>query len=176
MLSKIIFSLLAAFTLATVVAGQAKKVDDRSLPDQLSESEVQSILKQTSPKSHVEAALKVCDLRLANALKSVQANQYNAAVQDVDVFTSLIIYADGYTRKLPDAQIKDRNHCLKKIEQIIFKNTRNLDFIAREVPFDSRESVQSKIAEVKKVRLRAVDDLLGGGKTITPSGGAPNEK
>jgi uncharacterized hydantoinase/oxoprolinase family protein len=169
---KAIFILLAVLTLATLAAGQAKKVDDRALPRQLSETEVQTILKQTNPKSHVETALKVSDARLANALKSAQANEFKAAVQDVDVFADLVIYADDYTRKIPDAQQKDRNHCLKKIEQTIFKQTRNLEFLAREVPFETREPVEDKINQVKKIRLRAINDLLGGGKTIHTS----NEK
>lgn len=166
---KAIFIMLAVLTLATVAAGQTKKVDDRALPQQLSETEVQTIIKQTNPKPHVEAALKVSEVRLANALKSVQANVFKAAVQDVDVFADLVIYADDYTRKIPDAQQKDRNHCLKKIEQTIFKQTRNLEFIAREVPFEDREPVEEKINQVKKIRLRAVNDLLGGGKTIKTS-------
>lgn len=169
---KAFFILLAAFTLATFAAGQAKKVDDRSLPQQLSETEVQTILKQTNPKSHVDAALKVSDARLANAMKSAQANEFKAAIQDVDVFADLVIYADDYTRKLPETQSKDRNTCLKKIEQTIFKQTRNMEFLAREVPFDDRGPVEEKISQVKKIRLRAVNDLLGGGKTIHTS----NEK
>ncbi len=166
---KAFFILLTALTLVTFAAGQAKKVDDRALPRQLSETELQAIIRHTNPKPHVEAALKISDLRLANALKSVQANEFKAAVEDVDVFADLVIYADDYTRKLPDAQQKDRNHCLKKIEQTIFKQTRNLEFIAREVPYEDREPVEEKINQVKKIRLRAVNDLLGGGRTIKTS-------
>jgi uncharacterized hydantoinase/oxoprolinase family protein len=164
-----IFILIMAFALASNVAGQTKKVDDRALPDQLRETEVQNILKETNPKSHVEAALKVSDARLATALKSAQANQYKAAVEDVDVYASLIIYADGYTRKLPDAQVKDRNNCLKKIEQAIFKQTHNLNAVMREMPFDLREPVEGKINDLKKIRLRALNDAIGGGKIINSS-------
>ena len=164
-----IFILLSVFALAPVAAGQAKKVDDRALPNQLSETEVQTILKENNPKSHVEAALKLSDTRLAKALKDTEAHQYKAAVDDVDVYASLVIYADGYARKLPAAQIKDRNTCLKKIEQAIFKQSRNLDLVMREVPFDFRETVEGKINELKKVRLRALDDAIGGGKIINSS-------
>ncbi len=161
--------LLTALSLAAVAAAQAKKVDDRALPDQLHENEAQTILKETSPKSHVEAALKVSDARLATALKSVEAQQYKTAVEDVDVYASLVIYADSYTRKLPAAQLKDRNACLKKIEQAIFKQSHNLDAIVREIPFELRESVEGKVNDVKKIRLRALDDALGGGKIINSS-------
>ncbi len=167
-----IFILLSVFALAPVAAGQAKNVDDRALPNQLSETEVQTILKESNPKSHVEAALKLSDAHLAKAVKSTEAHQYKAAMDDVDVYASLVIYADGYTRKLPAAQIKDRNTCLKKIEQAIFKQSRNLDLVLREAPFDFREPVESKINELKKIRLRALDDSIGGGKIINSS----NEK
>jgi len=163
------FPFLAVLALAAVAAGQAKKVDDRALPDQLREAEVQTILKEHSPKSHVEAALKVSDARLATALKSVEAHQYKAAVEDVDVYASLVLYADTYARKLPATQLKERNTCLKKIEQAIFKQSHALETIVQEVPFDVRDPVEGKINDVKKVRLRALDDALGGGKIVNSS-------
>ncbi|HMV50160.1 MAG TPA: hypothetical protein PKD31_20635, partial [Blastocatellia bacterium] len=70
---KAISILLVVLALATLSAGQTKKADDRALPRQLSEAEVQAIIKQTNPKSHVEAALKVSDARLASAMKNAQA-------------------------------------------------------------------------------------------------------
>ncbi|MGH9802021.1 MAG: hypothetical protein ACRD82_16790 [Blastocatellia bacterium] len=169
MQSKTIFILLTVFALASFAIGQTKKADDRALPKQLNENEVQSIIKQTEPKSHVEATLKVSDARMADAVKSAQAGQYQTAIRDVDVYASLIFYADDYTRKIPDAQSKDRNNCLKKIEQAIFKQTRNLDSVSRDLPFDYREPVTEKISQLKKVRLRALNDLLGGGKFINSS-------
>lgn len=169
MQSKTSFMLLLVFTLVPLAVGQGKKPDDRALPRQLNENEVQSIIKQTNPKSHVETTLKVSDARLANALKNIQASEFETAIADVDVYASLVIYANDYTRKLPDSQIKDRNNCLKKIEQAIFKQTRNLETVNRDVPLLHRELVVEKINEVKKIRLRALDDLLGGGKFINSS-------
>lgn len=173
MQSKTIFILLTVFALASFATGQTNKADERALtkqlPKLLNENEVQSIIKQTAPKSHVEATLKVSDARVVSAMKNVQAGQYQTAVEDVDVYASLIVYANDYTRKLPDAQNKDRSNCLKKIEQAIFKQTRNLDTVSRDMPFDYREPVMEKISQVKKIRLRVVDDLLGGGKFIHSS-------
>jgi uncharacterized hydantoinase/oxoprolinase family protein len=166
MQSKTIFIALLVFGLVSLAIGQDKKPDDRALPKQLSENEVQSIIKQTNPKSHVETTLKISDVRLANAMKNIQANEFEIAIADVDLYASLVIYANDYTRKLPDSQVKDRNHCLKKIEQAIFKQIRNLDTVNRDVPLLARESVIGKINEVKKIRLRALDDVLGGGKFI----------
>jgi hypothetical protein len=140
-----------------------------SLPQELTETETQKILKENSPKPRVDVTLKISDLRLASALKFAEENQYKSAAQDVDVYAALIIYADAYTRKLPASQTKDRNHCLKKIEQAIFKQTRTVDAVLRQFPVDYREEMGPKIDEVKKIRLRAVDDLLGGGKTIKTS-------
>lgn len=166
---KTIFILLMVFALVSLAIGQAKKADDRALPKQLSENEVQTILKQIEPKSHVDATLKVSDARITSALKNVQDGQFQTAVEDTDVYASLIIYADNYTRKMPDSQSKDRLNCLKKIEQAIFKQSRNLDAVNRGIPFDYREPLADKINQVKKIRLRALDDFLGGGKFIHSS-------
>jgi len=161
-----------AFLLTALVAGQAQVVDDAALPKQLSENEVQSIIKHNNPKSHVDAALKISKKRLESAVNHTHSNQYQTAVEDVDIYASLIIYANGYARKLPENKIKDRNRCLKKIEQAVFKTSRDLEFISREIPYDYRESVMDKISQVKEIRVRAIDDLIGGGKTMKSS----NEK
>jgi hypothetical protein len=137
-----------------------------ALPRELTETETQKILREDSPKPHVDATLRISDTRLASALKFAEENQYKSAAQDVDVYAALIVYADAYTRKLPASQIKDRNTCLKKIEQAIFKQTRAVDTVLRQFPVDYREGVEPKIDQVKQVRLRAVNDLLGGGKII----------
>lgn len=140
-----------------------------ALPRELTETETQRILRENFPKPRVDATLKISDLRLASALKFVEESQYKSAAQDVDVYAALIVYADAYTRKLPASQIKDRNNCLKKIEQAIFKQTRTVDAVLRQFPVDYREGVEPKIDEVKKIRLRAVNDLLGGGNIIKSS-------
>ncbi len=140
-----------------------------ALPQELSETETQKILKEYSPKPHVEVTLKVSDTRLASALKFVEENQYKSAAQDVDVYAALIVYADAYTRKLPASQTKDRNECLKKIEQAIFKQTRTVDAVLRQFPVDYREGAKPKIDQVKKIRLRAINDLLGDGRMIKTS-------
>jgi hypothetical protein len=140
-----------------------------ALPQELSETETQNILKEKSPKPRVEAALKVSDTRLASAIKFVDENQYKSAAQDVDVYASLIVYADAYTRNLPASQVKDRNNCLKKIEQTIFKQTRTVDAALRKFPVDYREGAEVRIDQVKKIRLRAINDLLGDGRMIKTS-------
>jgi hypothetical protein len=143
--------------------------DERRLPEQLSETETQLILKERNPKPHVEAALRVSDARLLSAVKNTEASQFQTAVQDIDVYAALIFYADAYTRKLSGQQHKERSNCLKKLEQAVFKQTRSLDVIERELPYEFRDSVLIKISEVKKVRLRALNDLLGDGKFMNSS-------
>ena len=145
----------------------ARQADE--LPRELTETETQKILGENSPKPRVDATLKISDLRLASALKFVEESEYKSASQDVDVYAELIVYADAYTRKLPASQTKDRNNCLKKIEQAIFKQTRTVDAVMRQFPIDYREGVGPKIDEVKQIRLRAVNDLLGGGSMIKTS-------
>jgi hypothetical protein len=140
-----------------------------AIPQELTETETQKILKENTPNPRVEATLKISDQRLASALKFAEESQYKSAAQDVDVYAALIVYADAYTRKLPASQTRDRNNCLKRIEQAIFKQTRAVDTVLRQFPVDYREEVEPKIDEVKKVRLRAVNDLLGGGNVIKTS-------
>ena len=140
-----------------------------SLPQELTETETQTILRERSAKPHVEAALKVSDARITSALRLVEEEQYKSASEDVDIYTALIVYADAYTRRLPESQHKDRNHCLKKIEQAVFKQTRAVDAIMRELPLAFREPAEEKINQVKKIRLRAINDLLGGGQVINSS-------
>jgi hypothetical protein len=167
-----ILILLLGFITSDPQTPQLKMSGERqadALPRELTETETQKILKERSPKPHVDATLKVSDTRLASALKFVEENQYKSAAQDVDVYAALIVYADAYTRKLPASQIKDRNNCLKKIEQAIFKQTRTVDALLRQFPVDYREGAEVSIDQVKKIRLRAINDLLGDGRAIRTS-------
>lgn len=169
MIWKTILILSLSFTAFDSQSPQLRKPGERqgdAIPTELTETETQKILKENSPKPRVDVTLKISDMRLASALKFVEESQYKSAAQDVDAYAALIVYADAYTRKLPASQNNDRNNCLKKIEQAIFKQTRAVDAVMRQFPVDYREEVGPKIAEVKKIRLRAVDDLLGGGKMI----------
>jgi hypothetical protein len=136
------------------------------LPAPLTEMEKQSILKEQNPKPHVESALKVAEARIKNALQLAQGGQMREASQDLDAFLALIVYADTYARKALASKNKDLNHCLKKIEQAVFKQSRNLESLTRDLPLESREAAESQISEVKKIRLRAINDLLGGGQVI----------
>jgi hypothetical protein len=167
---------ILVLTLSFITSGsqspQLKMSGERqadALPRELTETETQRILKEDSPRPRVDATLKVSDLRVASALKFAEESQYKSAAQDVDVYAALIVYADAYTRALPASQTKDRNYCLKKIEQAIFKQTRAVDAVLRQFPVDYREGVGPKIDQVKKIRLRAVDDLLGDGNMIKTS-------
>jgi hypothetical protein len=137
------------------------------LPEMLNEVEKQSILKERDPKPHVESALKIAETRIKNALLLTQDNQMRAATQDLDAYLALIVYADTYARKAFASKNKDRNHCLKRIEQAVFKQSRNMDSITRALPLESREAAEVQISEVKKIRLRAINDLLGQGQVIS---------
>jgi hypothetical protein len=172
MLWKPILILLLGFITSAQQTPQLKMPGERqsdALPRELSEIETQKIFRENTPKPRIDTTLKVSDTRLASALKFVEESQYKSAAQDVDVYAALIVYADAYTRGLPASQTKDRNSCLKKIEQAIFKQSRAVDAVLRQFPVDYREGVEPKINQVKKIRLRAVDDLLGGGNMIKTS-------
>jgi hypothetical protein len=91
------------------------------------------------------------------------------AAEDFRIYTALIVYADAYTRKLPISQKKDRNNCLKMIEQAVFKQTRTIDAVMREFPLAYREPAEEQVHQVKKIRRNAINDLLGGGNIINSS-------
>jgi hypothetical protein len=44
-----------------------------------------------------------------------------------------------------------------------------MESVTRALPLESREAVESLIADVKKIRLRAINDILGGGQVINSS-------
>jgi hypothetical protein len=146
---------------------QAGQSSPGQLPEMLNEAEKQSILRERDPKPHVESALRVAEARIKNALLLTQDGQTRAATQDLDAFLALIVYADAYARKELASKNKDRSNCLKRIEQAVFKQSRSMDSITRALPLESREAVETQVGEVKKIRLRAINDLLGQGQVIS---------
>lgn len=148
---------------------RGRMVDDRLLPETLSENETQTVIREGKPKSRVEAVLKVSDLRINDALRSVRESQYQTAADDVDIYAALIRYADHHTRNLPGAQANVRDRCFKRIEQAIFKQSRSLEYVLREMPYGYREAVERAVNDVKRIRLCAIDDLLGGGGLLNSS-------
>ncbi len=169
MASNPIFNLFFGLVLS---CAQPQAVDSTlpgQLPELLNEMEKQLILKERDPRPRVELVLKVAETRIKNAIQLSQENDLRTAARELDAFLSLIVYADTYARQSLASKNKDRNHCLKKIEQIVFKQSRSLESITRAMPIEVRETVESQIGEVKKIRLRAINDLLGGGQVINSS-------
>lgn len=140
--------------------------DAPKLPEALSETESRTILKEQGVKAHVEAALRLAESKLAEAQKIVQAGGYELAVKNLNLYAALVSYGDAYARRLPDPEIKERNKCLKVIEQSIFKQQRPFEATRRELPFNLREETDPLVETLKRIRLRAIDDVLGGGKMI----------
>jgi hypothetical protein len=140
------------------------------LPEPLGEAEEQRIAKEHKPKKHVEATFKVSDAHLTAALKFARDSQYAAAAQDLDLYTDLLVYADAYTRHLAHERRKERRQCLKLIEQRIFRQTRTLEAVDRELPVAYREVSDRAVMTAKRIRLRALDDLLGGGEMLKDPG------
>jgi hypothetical protein len=143
--------------------------DAFKLPAGLNDQESRAILKEQGAKSHVGAAIKVAEQRLVTALKAVEAGQFEEALQSVIVYEALYAYADAYTRRLPASAQKDRNKCLKDLEQAIFKQRRPLEAVRRELPFQYREQTDPLVESLKRLRLRALNDVIGGGTIIKES-------
>lgn len=161
-----LLSLLLVMLACEVVLAQQAGV---RLPAELSEEETQLILKQRKPKPHVEAAFKISDTRLNTALQQARSQQYRESAQNLDLYAELLSYADSYARRATQPMSKDRNQCLKIIEQKIFKQTMTLDSVLRELPLAFREASERSVGLVKKIRLRALDELLGGGSFLNSS-------
>jgi hypothetical protein len=155
---------LALACAVSALAGQQGELP--KLPDNLTEAESRSILKEHGGKPHVEAALKVSEARLQNALKLAEAGQSEDALRDLNVHVALFGYADAYARQLPPTEQKERNKCLKEIEQAVFKQQRPFEAARRELPFNYREQTDELVETLKRIRLRALNDLLGGGTII----------
>jgi hypothetical protein len=136
------------------------------LPAGLNDAESRLVLKEQGAKDHVEAAVKLAELKLAEANKAVQASGYELAVKNLNLYAALIGYGDAYARRLPDNEFKERNKCLKVIEQAIFKQQRPVEAVRRDLPFNFREETEPLVETLKRIRLRAIDDVLGGGTMI----------
>lgn len=139
-----------------------------SWPTGLTEKEVATLQRATAPRAHVQAVLKISAQRVDGALSLARQNRSLEAKEQLSLFVSLIDYADRYTRALPSTRRKDRDHNLKRLEQAIFRQNNPLEALLAELPYELREESQPGVDTVRRIRLRAINDLLGGGRAITP--------
>ncbi len=144
------------------------------LPTELSEEEAHQIVREGKPKSHVEAAFKVSVARLSQALEFARGSRYQESAQNLDVYAELVSYADSYARRATADRSKDRQSCLKTIEQQIFKQNMTLETIVRELPATYQDTTDRVTSSVKRIRLRAIDDLLGGGSFLKSAADVPD--
>ncbi|MEP7272524.1 MAG: hypothetical protein ABI882_13555 [Acidobacteriota bacterium] len=144
------------------------------LPTELSEEESHQIVREGKSKSHVEAAFKVSVARLTQALEFAKGSQYRESAQNLDVYAELVNYADSYARRTTNDRSKDRHSCLKTIEQQIFKQNMTLETIVRELPATYQDTTDRVTSTLKRIRLRAIDDLLGGGSFLKSSTDTPD--
>jgi hypothetical protein len=139
-----------------------------SWPTGLTDKEVATLQRASAPRAHVEAVLKISALRMEAALSLARQNRYPEAQEQLSLFISLVEYADRHTRALPPTRRKDRDHNLKRLEQAIFRQNNPLDTLLAELPYQLREESQPAVNTVRRIRLQAINDLLGGGRAITP--------
>ncbi len=144
------------------------------LPADLSEEESHQIAREGKPKSHVEAAFKVSVARLTQALEFARDSQYRESAQNLDLYAELVTYADSYARRTTSERSRDRHSCLKTVEQQIFKHNMTLDSVVRELPSNYRDTGVRVTSMVRRIRLRAIDDLLGGGSFLKSSNETPD--
>ena len=74
-------------------------------------------------------------------------------------------YGDGHARQL-NLPAKERNKILKVLEQSIFKQQRNLEGARQQLSVEGREQTEKLVEAIKRIRLSAINDVLGNGNTI----------
>lgn len=136
------------------------------LPASLTDQESAAIRRERGAKSRVEVTLRLAETRLGAGLTHSQQSQHQLATQQLIVYTALLTFADQAARAVPAARLKDRDQSLKRIEQAIFRQNPRLEAIIRELPFDYREASLPLVEQVRRIRLQAINDLLGGGAAI----------
>jgi hypothetical protein len=142
----------------------AQPTEAPKLPAGLTDVETQLIRKDASPKGHIEGVIRVAEARLAQSFKQATDNS-DAALKDLELYGALMVYADGHTRQL-NLPVKERNKILKVIEQSVFKQQRNLEGTRQQLPIEAREQTEKLVEAIKRIRLRAIDDVLGNGGII----------
>lgn len=168
MTMKILCNSLTALFLFCLLHGLtwAQPADAPKLPTALSDSEAQQIRKEQSPKNHLEAVLRLADARLLQAFKQASEIEADETVKRLALYGALLHYADEHARHLPATAVKERHKLLKLIEQAIFKQQRTLQGTRQELPYDQREAIEPIVAALKRIRLRALNDILGNGEII----------
>lgn len=136
------------------------------LPEGVTDQERLTIERASGTRSRVDAALKIAESRLGSGLSLLQQGQGQESAKQLIVYSGLIGYVDRQTRALPESKQRDREQCLKKIEQAIFKQSPRLESLLRDLPLAAREICLPLAEEVRKIRLHAINDLLGGGSAI----------
>jgi hypothetical protein len=144
----------------------AQPADAPKLPTGLSDSEAQQIRKEQNPKGYIEVVLRLADARLQQAFKQVSDTDVDETVKRLQVYGALLAYADAHARSLPASATKERNKLLKLVEQAIFKQQRTIEGTRQELPYEQREATESIVANLKRIRLRALNDILGNGEII----------
>ncbi len=134
------------------------------LPAGLTDAETQLIRKDANPKGQVEAVVRVAEARLAQAFKQATDNS-DAALKDLELYGALMTYGDSHARQL-NLPVKERHKILKVLEQSIFKQQRNLEGTRQQLPVEVREQTEKLVEAIKRIRLGAINDVLGNGNTI----------
>jgi hypothetical protein len=158
----------SVFLLAGFLSGfiWAQPLDAAKLPAGLSDGETQQLRKEQNPKGHIEAVLRLAEARLLQAFKQVSDTDVDETVKRLQVYGALLNYADEHARTLPAPAVKERNKLLKLVEQAIFKLQRTLEGTRQELPLEQRDATESIVANLQRIRRRALNDILGNGEII----------
>jgi|GEM_PF-726619 hypothetical protein len=129
-----------------------------ALPAGLSETERQTLLKETNPKDHLDTCLKVGFSRLATAAEAVKQERYEAAAQALRVYTSLLDYTHTYTRQTKE---KVRQQMLRKLETTLRQHVPVLEWMLSSIPEWHEGCARQALNRAKSIRRESLNAYFG---------------
>lgn len=131
-----------------------------ALPAGLSETERQMLQKETNPKDHLDACLKIGLNRLATAAESIKQERYETAAQALRVYTGLLDYTHGYTQQTPKDKV--RRQMLHKLETTLRQQLPLLEWMVNGLPECHEDCARQALNRAKSIRRESLNAYFGG--------------
>lgn len=132
---------------------------DGALPAELSPTERQTLQKETDPKGHFDACLKIGVARLATATEAVKREHFDAAAQSLRVYTRVMEYMHGCTRHA--AKEKVRRQMLRKLETTLRQQLPLLEWMVNTMPERHEDCARRALQRAKTIRRDSLNAFFG---------------
>ncbi|MGQ9896995.1 MAG: hypothetical protein ACUVR8_05505 [Acidobacteriota bacterium] len=131
-----------------------------TLPSGLSETERQTLQKETNPKNHLNACLKISLSRLTIAAEAVKQERYETAVQALRVYTGLLDYTHGYSQQMVKEKV--RQQLLHKLEVSLRQQLPLLEWMVNSVPECHENCTRQALDRARTIRRQSLNAYFGG--------------